>query len=77
MGLLFIGRLLESNLEDINCHGTELLKLHHKMVYSPSVIDGSTFKFPEMVKFHLLYAEHVINFGKQYDVIGLVAEKKY
>ena len=45
------------------------------MVYSPVVKDESIFKFPEMVKFHLLYAEHVINFGKEYEVIGSVAEQ--
>ena len=45
------------------------------MVYSPPVKDESTFKFPEMVKFHLLYAEHIINFGKEYEVIGSVAEQ--
>ena len=48
-----------------------------KMVYDPPVKDESIFKFPEMVKFHLLYAEHVINFAKEYEVIGSVVEKKY
>ena len=45
------------------------------MVYSPPVKDESIFKFPEMVKFHLLYAEHVINFAKEYEVIGSVVGK--
>ena len=45
------------------------------MVYSPPVKDESTSKFPEMVKFHLLYAEHVNNFGKEYEVIWSVAEQ--
>ena len=69
------GRLKESKLENINYYVTDLLKLHHKMVYFPPVKDEPTFKFPEMVKLHLLYSEHVINFGKEYEVIGSVAEQ--
>ena len=77
MGLISTGRLSERELENINNHVTDLLKLHHKMVYSPPVKDESTFKFPEMVKFHLLYAEHVINFGKEYEVIGSSSHKTF
>ena len=65
----------ESKLENINYYVTDLLKFHHKMVYFPPVKYEPTFKFPEMVKLHLLYSEHVINFGKEYEVIGSVAEQ--
>ena len=77
MVLLSTGRLSERELENINYYVTDLLKLHHKMMYYPPVKDESTFKFPEMVKFHLLYAEHVINFGKEYEVIGSSSHKTF
>ena len=67
----------ESKLENINYYVTDLLKFHHKMVYFPPVKYEPTFKFPEMVKLHLLYSEHVINFGKEYEVIGSSSHKTF